>query len=277
MPTSDYLVIGHISLDLTRQGQKTGGTVAYSGRTAHCLGCRTSVLTSAAAGIDWPQTLPGIEIHSVPSEKTTVFENLYTAGIRRQVIHSLAGKIGPEHIPKRLLQTPIVHFAPIADEIDPEMMLLFPEALLCITPQGWMRGWDSQGNVYPSAWPKAEKYFPLASAVILSEEDLPDGQLLKDYSRWARLLVLTRGSRGCMVFFEGKKRDVPIDPATGLIPEIDPTGAGDVFAAAFLIRLHRNGGDPWDAGDHANRIASRTVTQSGMDAKIACIRKAIAR
>jgi hypothetical protein len=49
----DYLVIGHISSDLTPDGPRIGGTVAYAGKTAHALGCRTVMLTSAAAENDF--------------------------------------------------------------------------------------------------------------------------------------------------------------------------------------------------------------------------------
>ena len=38
----DYLVIGHITADLTPDGTVVGGTVAYSGRTAHQLGLMTN-------------------------------------------------------------------------------------------------------------------------------------------------------------------------------------------------------------------------------------------
>jgi sugar/nucleoside kinase (ribokinase family) len=62
-------------------------------------------------------------------------------------------------------------------------------------------------------------------------------------------------------------RHVPVTP----VQEADPTGAGDIFAAAFFIRLHRNNGDPWDAARFANGIAAATVKAVGLDAKTAAI------
>ena len=40
--------------------------------------------------------------------------------------------------------------------------------------------------------------------------------------------------------------------------EVDPTGAGDVFAAAFLTRYNA-GGDPWEAAQYAAVAGALTV------------------
>ena len=44
----DYLVIGHVAHDLTPQGPRLGGTVAYSALTAQALGLRVGIVTAAA-------------------------------------------------------------------------------------------------------------------------------------------------------------------------------------------------------------------------------------
>jgi sugar/nucleoside kinase (ribokinase family) len=43
---------------------------------------------------------------------------------------------------------------------------------------------------------------------------------------------------------------------------VDPTGAGDVFAAAFLVRYHLEG-DPWEAAAAATCAASMSVEGEG--------------
>jgi sugar/nucleoside kinase (ribokinase family) len=45
---------------------------------------------------------------------------------------------------------------------------------------------------------------------------------------------------------------------------LDPTGAGDVFAAAFLWHLHTSGGDWHTAADWANCVASFVVEKRGV-------------
>jgi sugar/nucleoside kinase (ribokinase family) len=45
---------------------------------------------------------------------------------------------------------------------------------------------------------------------------------------------------------------------------LDPTGAGDVFAAAFLVHLSRHG-DPRQAVDFANCVASLSIQHVGIE------------
>ena len=48
----DYLVVGHVTRDITPNGWVAGGTATYSSLVAQALGCRTAVVTSAAQDID---------------------------------------------------------------------------------------------------------------------------------------------------------------------------------------------------------------------------------
>ena len=74
----DYLVIGHITQDLTRDGPRLGGTATYSALTARALGLRVGVVTSANKSTSL-KTFDGIQIISIPSKHTTTFENIYIA------------------------------------------------------------------------------------------------------------------------------------------------------------------------------------------------------
>ena len=82
-----------------------------------------------------------------------------------------------------------------------------------------------------------------ADAVVLSQEDVVgDESLIAQYAAQTRVLVVTEGAAGCTVYVEGRSRHFS---APG-VDEVDPTGAGDVFAAVFFVHLQRNG-DPWQA------------------------------
>jgi sugar/nucleoside kinase (ribokinase family) len=48
------------------------------------------------------------------------------------------------------------------------------------------------------------------------------------------------------------------------VDEVDATGAGDVFAAAFLARLYATR-DPWEACRFACRMAAISVTRPGLE------------
>lgn len=267
----DYLLIGHIARDLTPDGPKPGGTVTFSGRLAQALGCRTAVLTSAAGDIDLGPIFPGIPVRAIPAAKTTTFVNTYTPAGRQQMVQAVAEPIRPGDVPAAWRRAPIVHLAPIANEIDPALIGLFSNSLVGLTPQGWFRRWDDDGRVHHGDWPEAEQVLPLAGAVILSPEDLPDEAWLARLQRWSRLLVLTRSEGGCTVFCRDETRHVPA-PA---VAEVNPTGAGDIFATAFLIRLHQTRGNPWEAAEFANRVASVSVTQDSLDDKIEAIKELV--
>lgn len=266
-PVVDYLVIGHVSLDITPDGIKPGGTVTFAARTAQALGYRPAVLTSVAQDLELETFLPDIPIRNIPAIETTTFRNTYTDGRRRQEISATAGQIRPAHVPSAWQRAPIVHLGPIVGEIDTSIVTRFSNSLLGVTPQGWYRRWDEQGRVFIEEWPEASSVLPQAAAVIMSLEDLIDPGAADDLRRQTSILVLTEQDGGCTVFCRGEKRhfDAPS------VDEVNPTGAGDTFAAAYFIRLHQNRGNPWDAADFANRIAAASVTRETLDEKVEAI------
>ena len=72
------------------------------------------------------------------------------------------------------------------------------------------------------------------------------------------ILVLKRGPSGCSIFQNGKRLDVP----GFVVEEIDPTGAGDCFSAAFITGLEA--GWPLEqVGRFANAAGALAVTQLG--------------
>ena len=77
------------------------------------------------------------------------------------------------------------------------------------------------------------------------------------------MLVVTLGERGCDVYRQGGTEPFH-SPAFKSAVEVDPTGAGDVFAAAFLWHLHKSGGDWKTAADWANCVASFVVEKRGV-------------
>ena len=263
----DYLTIGHICNDLTPAGTVIGGAAAYGATVAQILGCRTAVVTSSAPDDDWQTALPGTTIYVKPSPNTTLFENVYTTEGRIQTIHAVAGQLTSEDIPSAWQRASIVYLGPIANEVDPDIIHLFSNSLVGLGPQGWMRRWDNQGTVSAGQWAVAEQYLRLAAAVFVSEEDLADGEMLNKYREWSRLLVLTRGPDGCTIFFGDEIRQFP----TYSVPVVDTTGAGDIFAAAFLVRLFQTGGNPSEAARFANKAASLSISVSGLSE----IRKAL--
>ncbi len=73
-----------------------------------------------------------------------------------------------------------------------------------------------------------------------------------------KLVVLKRGAEGSRFFAGGEVIDVPAFGAE----EVDPTGAGDTFAAALLTALIE-GKSVYDAGVFANGAGAFAVTRKG--------------
>jgi sugar/nucleoside kinase (ribokinase family) len=185
---------------------------------------------------------------------------LYHDGQRRQFLWSQAQVLTCSHVPDQWFGSPIVHLGPLAQEVDPALAQCFPNALLGLTPQGWMREWDEQGMVHHQVWEPSKDLLQRANVVILSQEDV-DGDMARvgDCADKTCLLVLTAGWKGSSVYYDGELRSFPAPS----VNEVDPTGAGDIFAAVYLIALYRSQ-DPWLAAQFANCVASHSVERSGL-------------
>ena len=167
----EYLVIGHVAVDLTPSGIQLGGTVSYSALTARAMGMRVGIVTST--GEDAPLgVLEGIQIFNISTERSTIFENIKTQHGRKQILHHQAALIEYEHIPQAWRNAPIVHLAPIAQELNAKLAVQFPASLVGVTPQGWMRGWDENGRVFATAWENSEQVLGRVGGVVMSVEDI---------------------------------------------------------------------------------------------------------
>ncbi len=256
----DYLIIGHVVQDVVPEGYTVGGTTTYSSITARNLGRRPGIVTRLAPDFVWPPALHDVEVHRISSAQTTTFHNLYHNGHRQQFLLARASAIEPVDVPPAWMQTPIVHLGPLDRELDERFAKLFPGSLVGVTPQGWLRQWDDSGRVRMRPWVEAPQILPHVDVLVLSVEDLNgNAPLMDEYARLTRIAVMTQGPLGCVVFTEGKEKQVAGFP----VEEVDPTGAGDVFAAAFLIRLQETQ-DPFDAARFANATASFCVQQPGV-------------
>jgi sugar/nucleoside kinase (ribokinase family) len=265
----DYLVIGHITQDITPKGNLVGGTVSYSGRVAQALGYQTAVLTSCQPTFTGLDQLTGLTVEVIPSAHTSTFENIYGANGRIQMLYAVAEPIRAEYLPQDWQQPTVVHLGPLTNEVDPAIMQQFPNSIIGLTPQGWLRRWTEDGRVYAREWPDAAQYLPLADVVILSEEDLLNDGMLPRYRQFSKLLIMTESAHGCTVFAGDDIRQIPAPH----VVQVEPTGAGDIFAAAFLTQYAQNSRNPWQAAEFANFVASQSVTKIGLDAKIAFIQK----
>ena len=269
MAHPQFLVVGHVVQDLLSEDGATwrlGGAASYASILARNLGLRTTVLTAADDHMTLTELLPGIELMVVPSRRTTQIRNIYGEGGRQQFVPQRATAITEEHLPTAWRQTPIVLLGPVVGEVELSLANSFPGELLGIGAQGWLRRITHEHRVRllpPSEW-EARGALRHARALFLSDEDISPGEAPPALTYWSdmvRILAFTRGYGGADICNRGDWRHIPAFPAN----LVDPTGAGDVFAAAFLIRLGESG-DTWKAARFAACAASFVVEGEGIDA-----------
>jgi sugar/nucleoside kinase (ribokinase family) len=262
--TPDFLTIGHVTRDLLLDGSwRLGGTVTFAALTAARLGLRPAIVTSAPADVlaALDAILPDIPLCVARTDEATSFENIYSTAGRQQFLRSRAAELTIDAIPPAWRDASIVLLAPVAQEVDPGLAASFPYALVAATPQGWLRQWDTAGKVTPATLVNAAALLPHIVALILSRDDVlpPAEAALGQWSQAAPLVVETCGPEGANLWRSGiKARSFPGYPAN----EVDPTGAGDVFAAAFLCEFHATG-DVERAIEFANRVAAYSVEAPG--------------
>ncbi len=258
----DYLLIGHMTADLTPDGRLPGGTVAYATRTAAAFGLRVALLTSAAEGDPLLDSLtPYGEVVSIPAAQTTTYENIYLPTGRVQYVRGVAAPIGVAELPAHFLGAPLVHLAPIADEVDPQIAHQFKDSTVLLTLQGWLRRWDGDGRVHFKRWydPDVLKSIDI---VVFSEEDIVESpQMEREFAASVKHLFVTRAEKGGTYYHDGEAHDY----TTPAVELVNPTGAGDVFAASLLASLPALDHDLMAAIRVAARLGATSVTRYLLD------------
>lgn len=249
----NFLAIGHVTQDLSDEGFAWGGTVTYGALTAQKLGLSPAVVTSMSVEHGAPSSLWNIPFHKVPAAETTTFRNVYHEGARTQILKGISSPISPADIPFQWANSSLVLLGPVVGEVSYDLASYFPDSTVVACMQGWLRRWDTAGRITALDW-DGDQVLPLIDAAVVSTEDVDDVSLFDRWANLTRVLVVTNGNRGSKVHFAGRWHEVlPFDAK-----EFDPTGAGDVYATAYLFQYHRSG-DPLNAARFASCTAAMSV------------------
>ena len=262
MSSPDFVAIGHVTLDHFGESMRPGGSALYAAVTAHRLGLSVGLLTSHAD--DFPlDVIPSrIEVVSVPADETTVFEHREEAKGRVSHVRSVASPLTVDDVPEDWRDASLTLLAPVVDEVDPMIATLFTDGAVGAAAQGWVRQVKPDGLVVPRTWQSPERLLQSIQALFLSREDIL-GQVAQVVEWFQRMPVgvLTADRAGALLFVNGERYEIQPRPAQ----EVDATGAGDVFAATFLIQYQRDG-DPWLAAAAAACAGSLAVEGEGWSA-----------
>jgi hypothetical protein len=260
MAIPDFLVVGHVVKDEVPEGWRLGGTASYAAIQASRLGLNAAMVTSAAESDLADHPLP-VEMRSLPSEATTVFRNEYSDGRRTQHVLARARDLSADDVPVEWRRIEIVLLGPVCGEVPGELAHIFEGSLLGVAAQGWLRRVGPEGRVLPQPW-RDVALWRASRALFVSKEDLGgDETPLGEWADHVPILCLTQADQGARVHFDGAWHSIPAFPEN----DIDPTGAGDIFATAFLVRFHETD-DVAEATRFAGAAASLSTAAVGTPA-----------
>ncbi len=250
------LVAGHVTLDRYGGDVAPGGSAYYAGAAHAALGAE--VLVATAAGPDFPpEALAGVDADVAPSARTSSWTNAYAAsGERTQRVAAVADRLDPSRVPASWRTPDLLHLAPVLQEVDLRRWLEAIRArFVGIGVQGWVRARAPDGSVLQPRWDVEASALAGVGAAVVGEDDLRgQGDLLARLAAAVRVVAFTHGERGCELILRGRTVRVGVSRTS----EVDPTGAGDVFAAGLFLGLAR-GADPVDAARLGAGAASVVV------------------
>jgi len=230
---------------------------------AYALGMQATIVTSLPIDLNgFLEALPAhTTVANIPTTQATTFENLYTATGRTQTLSARATVLTAEHIAGQVADAAIVHLAPVADEIASTIVEAIPTGRFVLaTPQGWMRGWDAAGHVFSKPWQGAGPVLARADLVVMGIDDVAgDESTVQALAARSRVLAVTYGRQGSIIYASGDALRIPAPE----VAELDPTGAGDIYATAFAVYMRQHG-DVLRAARFATRIASDSVQHTGL-------------
>jgi sugar/nucleoside kinase (ribokinase family) len=234
-------VIGHLSRDVVAgAAPRIGGGPWYAGRALRTLG-DDAVLFAKCGDADraqWQRSLAAIGLPASLSTggETTAFSYSYDADGARAMTVDVIGE--PWHLneppPGLLRRVESLHVAPL-------LRSDFDAAALERLGSGRRLLLDAQGLVrLPRTGPLTldadfdPEVLRHVSILKVSEEEAEvlaggDREALADLG--VPEIVLTIGARGSVVIVHGRAEEIPARPVEGVV---DPTGAGDAFASAYL-------------------------------------------
>ncbi len=260
----DLVAIGHVTWDVLPDdlsAREPGGAVAFAAVTATRSGVSTGIVTSCAN--DYPTSevpIAGGMWRRIVSQDTSTFENRYDSrGDRVQILHRRGDDISVADIPQACRSPDMLFVGPLTQELPFDCLSWFRPRVSCVAPQGWLRSWDPPlpSKVRVSRTPP--KGMSSGWDICVISESEVDVVTLDEWRVLTDNLIVTKGSRGADLYVGSHSKPLSIPSFADQVEGagVDTTGAGDVFAAAMLIRYAATG----DAEASA-RYASATAALS---------------
>jgi len=269
----NVIVVGSTTIDQVVQSQslsfQLGGVTTYAGLTFQRHGVATTIVSNVA-----PQDIAlldrfhqeQIRFCNGVTAQTTYFVNYNNGDARWQELPSVAHPITFPQIASVVNSSSLLHLGPLfPDDIasDALQQLQAYERFISLDLQGYVRQ-RVQDTVVPVVSPELAHALRAAHIVKASEEELALvleyeqaslPQLLARYQ--IQEILVTCGSRGGIArTAEGEEVRYAAYPVTHIV---DPTGAGDVFFAAYLIHHILEGASIAQAAEQSSALAAQHI------------------
>ena len=264
MRTVSVAVVGNLSLDLVDGGPpRVGGPPYHAARALAALSV-PAIVRAKCAEPERSLLLPpleelGLSIEWRPGETTAAYAFSYEGDVRTMDVRGLGSPWSADDVVA--LDAEWVHVGALFRGEFPA------ETLAALADVGVRISFDGQGLVRPARRgplvlePEPQPSFlRYVSVLKLSEEEAL--ALVGDLDERALSelgvpeVIVTLGSRGCVVVASGKGIQVPADPL-----DVDPTGAGDAFAAAYVVGRSR-GAAPERAAENATDLVHELLAEA---------------
>lgn len=281
--------IGHITHDriVTPDFTKEmpGGTVYYFANALHRMDAPNFRVVTCV-GQDEMDAVGelkdrGVRVTVLDSPSSVFFENIYGEDIDRRTQRVLA-KARPftlKNIKDRLNDNdykqsstiggrPIFHLGTLlADDFDMETVsYLASLGDVSVDIQGYLRRVEEERVIHQDVADK-EQLLSLTAILKANEEEMkvltgsddPVEAAGKLAEYGCREVVLTLGSKGSLIYTDGRFYRIPAYPPAAIT---DATGCGDTYMAGYLLKRSQ-GADPEEAGRFAAAMCSIKLSHTG--------------
>lgn len=241
----NVLLIGNLTIDENASdAEKTfigpGGSVFFLAKTFENLGISVTILSPY--GGDFPQKyLP--KTFFIPNKplagKTLLFKNIYKNNKRKQIVENYGEYLHfewLEEVKTIRKDFDFVMIAPVINNFESKdlqkIKAIFTKSFLCLLPQGLYRQINKSGKIAQIDRDLAVETIRNFDFISFSEQDLANAD--EKASKWSNeglIVAVTRDGKGASIYSDGERLD---SPAFKVDKIVDPTGAGDIFAAGFV-------------------------------------------
>jgi len=271
----DICTIGHITLDkvVTSKSVKfmPGGTSFYFSKALQHFDLKYTLVT--ALGSEEMYIVDGlrksqIEVHSLLSDFTVHFENIYSHNQdhREQNVLSTAASFDVPQMPD--VDAKVYHLGPLlSDDISVSLIkYLASKGEVSLDIQGFLRYVENK-KVYYTDWADKKEALPYITYLKANEFEMHAVTGLTDVHAGAKMLaemgvkevIITLGSKGSIIYRDGIFHEIPAYMPAAVV---DATGCGDTYMAGYLLQKVR-GASIQEAGEFGAAMATLKIESSG--------------